>query len=284
MKIFEALSAAAGLLEQHGVGNSRQDAESLLSHAMEKNRSYLIAHNRENMEPGQWADFVSLVTERSQGKPLQYILGIQEFLGMEFEVTPEVLIPRPETELLVEAARGLFSSMQYPRIVDVGTGSGCIAVSLAVLIPSARVCAVDLSEAALDVARRNAAKHHVLHRLEFLHGDLLALTQRELGEEALDGIVSNPPYISEKDFPGLQKEVRGWEPLLALAGGARGLAIYERLIPQALRYLKPRSHLLMEIGCNMKEDVLNLIGGGWDQVQVKADHNQIPRVVIARKA
>ena len=283
MKIFEALSAATGLLEQHGVDNSRRDAESLLSHAMDKNRSYLIAHNRENLEPGQLVNFLSLVTERSQGKPLQYILGIQEFLGMEFEVTPDVLIPRPETELLVEAARGLFSSMQYPRIVDVGTGSGCIAVSLAVLIPSARICAVDLSEAALDVARRNAAKHHVLHRLEFLHGDLLVLTQEELGEEALDGIVSNPPYISERDFPGLQREVHGWEPRLALVGGECGLTLYERLIPQALRYLRPRSHLLMEIGYNMKEDVLSLLDVGWDQIQVKADHHQIPRVVIARK-
>ena len=150
------------------------------------------------------ADFFAFVTERSQGKPLQYILGVQEFLGMEFEVTPDVLIPRPETELLVDAARSVLSAVPNPRIMDVGTGSGCIAVSLAVLLPSARVCAVDLSEAALEVARRNAARHHVLPRLEFLHGDLLVLTQKELDEEVLDGIVSNPPYVSEKDFTGLQ--------------------------------------------------------------------------------
>ncbi len=140
--------------------------------------------------------------------------------------------------------------------MDVGTGSGCIAVSLAVLLSSARVYAVDLSLAALEVARRNATKHHVLPRVEFLHGDLLVLAQTELGGEILDGIVSNPPYVSEKDFSGLQREVRGWEPRLALVAGKRGLTIYERLIPQALRALRPRGYLLMEIGFNMKDECL----------------------------
>ena len=283
MKIFEALAEASGILEQQGIGNSRQDVESLLSHVLDKNRSYLIAHSREELEPQRLADFFAFVTERSQGKPLQYILGVQEFLGMEFEVTPDVLIPRPETELLVEAARSLLSAVRNPRIMDVGTGSGCIAVSLAVLLSSARVCAVDLSLAALEVARRNAARHHVLPRVEFLHGDLLVLTQKELDAETLDGIVSNPPYVSEKDFSGLQREVRGWEPRLALVAGERGLTVYERLIPQALRALRPRGYLLMEIGFNMKEEVFSLLGEGWDQIQVKTDFNQIPRVVIARK-
>lgn len=283
MKIFEALAEASGILEQHGIGNSRQDAESLLSYILDKNRSYIIAHSREELGPQRWADFFSFVIERSQGKPLQYILGVQEFLGMEFEVTPDVFIPRPETEILVEAARSMLSSVRNPRIVDVGTGSGCIAVSLAVLLPSARVCAVDLSQAALEVARRNAARHHVLPRLEFLQGDLLVLAQKELDEESLDGIVSNPPYVSERDFSGLQREVRGWEPRLALVGGGRGLTVYERLIPQALRALRPKSCLLMEIGFNMKEEVLSLLGEGWDQIQVKSDFNQIPRVVMARK-
>jgi release factor glutamine methyltransferase len=283
MKIFEALAEASGILEQQGIGNSGQDVESLLRHVLDKNRSYLIAHGREELEPQRLADFFAFVTERSQGKPLQYILGVQEFLGMEFEVTPDVLIPRPETELLVEAARSLLSAVWNPRIMDVGTGSGCIAVSLAVLLSSARVCAVDLSLAALEVARRNAARHHVLPRVEFLHGDLLVLAQKELEAETLDGIVSNPPYVSEKDFSGLQREVRGWEPRLALVAGKRGLTIYERLIPQALRALRPRGYLLMEIGFNMKEEVFSLLGEGWDQIQVKTDFNQIPRVVIARK-
>lgn len=283
MKIFEALAAARGILEQEGVTNPRQDTELLLSHVLDKKRSYLIAHTRENLDPEPIDNFFRFVAERSQGKPLQYILGVQEFMGMEFEVTPDVLIPRPETELLVDAARSVFSAVPSPRIVDVGTGSGCIAVSLAVVLPSAHVYAVDISEAALEVAKRNAARHHVLSRLEFLQGDLLALTPKELGEEALDGVVSNPPYVSEKDFAGLQREVREWEPRLALIGGSRGLTVYERLIPQALCALRPQGHLLMEIGFSMKEDVLNLFGKGWNPPQIKADFNQIPRVVIARK-
>jgi release factor glutamine methyltransferase len=283
MKIFEALAEARRILEQQGIGNSSQDVESLLSHVLDKSRSYLIAHSREELEPQRLADFFAFVTERSQGKPLQYILGVQEFLGMDFEVTPDVLIPRPETELLVEAARSRLSAVRNPKIMDVGTGSGCIAVSLAVLLSSAHVCAVDLSLAALEVAIRNAARHHVLPRVEFLHGDLLVLTQKELEAETLDGIVSNPPYVSEKDFSGLQREVRGWEPRLALVAGKHGLTIYERLIPQAFRALRPRGYLFMEIGFNMKEKVLSLLGEGWDPIQVKTDYNQIPRVVIARK-
>lgn len=283
MKIFEALAAARGILEPEGVMNPRQDAELLLSHVLEKKTGYLIAHTREDLDPELLNNFFCCVNERSQGKPLQYILGVQEFFGMEFEVTPDVLIPRPETELLVDAARTVFSGVPVPKIVDVGTGSGCIAVSLAVLLPSAHVYAVDISEAALDVARRNAARHRVLPRLEFLHGDLLARTPEGLDEEVLNGIVSNPPYVSEKDFTGLQREVREWEPRLALIGGSRGLTVYERLIPQALRALKPQGHLLLEIGFSMKEDVLSLFGKGWATTQIKADFNQIPRVVIARK-
>ena len=283
MKIFEALAAARGILERQGVTNFRQDAESLLSHVLDKERSYLVARTREDLDPEPVEIFFRCVMERGEGKPLQYILGVQEFFGMEFEVTPDVLIPRPETELLVDAAHRVFSDVPAPRIVDVGTGSGCIAVSLAVLLPSARVYAVDISEAALEVARRNAAKHCVLPRLEFLHGDLLVLTQADLGEEVVDGIVSNPPYVSEKDFAGLQREVREWEPRLALVGGSRGLTVYERLIPQALRALRPQGHLLMEIGFSMKEDVLSLLGKGWGPPQIKADFNQIPRVIMARK-
>jgi|SRR3990172_2339347 len=283
MKIFQALSDATEMLEKCGVANPRQDAEFLLSHVLGKNKSFLIAHSRDDMDPIRSESYFSIVQDRSMGKPLQYILGVQEFLGMEFEVTADVLIPRPETELLVEAARVLFSSISNPRIVDVGTGSGCIAISLAVLMVSARIWAVDLSEAALVVAKRNAARHRIRSRLEFLHGNLLELTLEELGEGTLDGVVSNPPYVSEKEFPGLQREVRGWEPRLALVGGERGLSIYEQLIPQAYRCLKPRGHLLMEIGYDMREKVLGLLSDGWDQIRVKDDSNQIPRVVIARK-
>lgn len=271
------------MLEKWGVPNPRQDAEFLLSHVLVRNKSYLIAHSRDDIDPTHRSTYFSIVHDRCDGKPLQYIVGVQEFLGMEFEVSPAVLIPRPETELLVEAARELFSTISHPRIVDVGTGSGCIAISLAMMIASARVWAIDLSAEALAVARRNALKHHVLSRVEFLHGNLLEPTRKELAEESLDGVVSNPPYVSEKDFPGLQREVRAWEPRLALVGGERGLSVYEVLVPQAYGFLKPRGHLLMEIGYNMRDQVLGLLSRGWDQVRVKNDLNQIPRVVIARK-
>jgi release factor glutamine methyltransferase len=210
------------------------------------------------------------------------LLGWQEFRGLEFEVTPAVLIPRPETELLVDAAVERFSEGN-PILADVGTGSGCIAVATALALPHARVIATDLSEDALSVARRNASRHNVSNQIQFLLGDLL-LPLGTLGlEETLDCVLSNPPYVAERDLPALQREVRDWEPNLALVGGASGLEIYRRLLPQALRFLKPGGTLIMEIGYNMQTEITELFDAAWMLEGIREDFSGIPRIVVAQK-
>lgn len=282
MKIFEALSFAARLMEEDAVPNSRQDAELLLSFELKCSQSHVLAHYQEELEKDHQQNFSSLVEERRRGKPIQYILGHQEFYGLDFEVTPEVLIPRHETELVVEEVLNLFP-LGDPVLVDVGTGSGCIAIALATRSLDARLWATDLSAAALQVARKNAAKHDVLSRIQFVQGDLLEPLQPLKLQGEVDCIVSNPPYVSESDLPGLQREVRDWEPRLALSGGGQGLEIYARLIPQARNYLKPHGYLVMEIGYNMASDTQALFDSHWGFEGIRQDLSGIPRVLVARK-
>jgi len=283
MKIHEAIDLAAEALEDSGVPGARLDAERLLASELGKDRSYLLAHFQDSVpEPGAERRFFALITERRRGKPLQYLLGRQEFRGLEFEVTPAVLIPRPETELLVDTAVERLSQGN-PTLADVGTGSGCIAVATAVALPRARVLATDLSEDALVVARRNASRHNVSDRIQFLCGDLL-LPLTALGlEETLDCVLSNPPYVAERDLSALQREVRDWEPRLALVGGLSGLEIYKRLLPQALRFLKPGGTLIMEIGYNMQAEITQLFDAAWNLEGIRDDFSGIPRIVVAQK-
>ena len=267
-------------MEEDAVPNSRQDAELLLSFELGCSRSYVLAHYQDELEMNHQQDFLSLIEERRRRKPLQHILGHQEFYGLDFEVTPDVLIPRYETELLVEEVLNLLP-MAGPIVVDVGTGSGCIAISLAARLPSARVWATDLSEAALQIARKNAARHDVLSKIQFVQGDLLEPLQSLKGE--IDCIVSNPPYVAESDLPGLQREVRDWEPRLALSGGQQGLKIYLRLIPQALNYLRPHGYLVVEIGYNMAGSIQALFDSQWIFEGIRQDLSGIPRALVARK-
>lgn len=282
MKVHEAINLAAEALEESGVPGSRLDAERLLAYELGKDRSYLIAHFQDEVPECTAEGFFAHVTERRRGKPLQYLLGWQEFRGLEFEVTPAVLIPRPETELLVGTAVERFSEGN-PLLADVGTGSGCIAVATAVALPRARLIATDLSEEALSVARRNASRHNVSNRIQFLAGDLL-LPLNTLGlEETLDCVLSNPPYVAERDLPTLQREVRDWEPNLALVGGVTGLEIYRRLLPQAVRFLKPGGTLIMEIGYNMQAEMTHLFDADWKLEAILDDFSGIPRIVVAQK-
>ena len=282
MKIHEVIDLAAEALEESGVPGARLDAERLLASELGKDRSYLLAHFQDAVSEPSAERFFSRVTERRRGKPLQYLLGWQEFRGLEFEVTPAVLIPRPETELLVDVAAQRFSEGK-PILADVGTGSGCIAVAMAVALPGARVIATDLSEDALAVAQRNASRHHVSERIQFLSGDLL-LPLTSLGlDESLDCVLSNPPYVAERDLPSLQREVRDWEPYLALVGGVTGLEIYRRLLPQALRFLKPGGTLVMEIGYNMQPRITDVFDAAWMLEGIRDDLSGIPRIVIAHK-
>ncbi|MEW5979868.1 MAG: peptide chain release factor N(5)-glutamine methyltransferase [Acidobacteriota bacterium] len=279
MKVFEALERAVARLEAQAIPHARLDAELLLSGPLRQNRSYLLAHQRDELPEEIVRKFFDLLLERESGKPLQYILGRQEFYGLDFEVSPAVLIPRPETELVVEEALRRFS-VKRARVVDVGTGSGCIAVALAVHAPETEVFAVDLSAPALEVARRNADKHCVAGRVHLAQADLL--TAFRLTPD-FDGVVSNPPYVADSDVQNLQREVRDWEPRLALTAGARGLAVYQDLIPQAWQLLKPGGVLILEIGYTMRETVCRLMRQPWARVDVREDLSGIPRVVIAEK-
>lgn len=231
----------------------------------------------------------ALLARRAMREPLQYLLGTQEFCGLEFEVNPAVLIPRPETELLVETAERCLGKQAgvegRPVIADVGTGSGCIAVALARRLPAAVVYAVDCSAEALQVAQRNAERHGVAARVIVLKGDLVAPLETRGLAGRLDLVVSNPPYIAERNWEDLQPEVRLFEPRVALAGGEDGLAVYRRLIPAASGLLHVGGWLIVEVGQGQAEAVRRLIDGTgrYGAVEVRPDHAGILRVVFGRR-
>ena len=222
--------------------------------------------------------FREVVERRAAGEPLQYITGTQDFFGREFRVTPDVLIPRPETELLVEAT--LEVSKAATLICDVGTGSGCIALTLLCELNHARAVAIDKSPAALEVAKFNAQKLAVADRAEFVVSDCFD----SLDRSEFDLIVSNPPYVSAGVIEGLQREVRDHEPLIALSPGPDGLSIIRRLIHESPKFLKQNGHLIMEIGFDQGEAVQQLIDAKvWELLEVRPDLQCIPRIVLLRK-
>jgi release factor glutamine methyltransferase len=282
MKVFEAVAQATQLLDRAVAGNPRLDAERLLAFELGVDRTYLLAHFHDTVDDPRLERFFAKAQARSEGMPLQYLLGSQEFRGLDFAVNQDVLIPRPETELVVEEALQRLSTGN-PWIVDVGTGSGCIAVSVAVALPGARLWAIDLSAAALDVAARNAARHGVAERIRFLQGDLLSPLRDQNVEGTIDCVLSNPPYVAENELPALQQEVRDWEPRMALVGGPSGLSVCSRLVPEAHRCLRPGGHLIMEIGYSMRDAVVGLFDSTWRLETVREDYNGFPRVVVALK-
>ena len=315
---------------------ARRDAETLLLHLIGKNRAWLLAHQHDDFAGCKAIGYATLLNRRQKGEPIQYITGETEFYGLPFRVTPDVLIPRPETEHLVEAALGLiaqptpsqpqtlgapsFRSLiaegsesnqpdsppappraldasttlgapgldsetwesnelhRFPRILDIGTGSGAIAISLAHALPQAQVTATDISAPALAIAQENAARNQVTVR--FLQGDLLA----PVSGECFDLIVSNPPYVPESDRPSLSVEVRDHEPALALFAGSDGLDIYRRLIPAAFTALTPGGYLALEIGFGQSGAVHALLAAaGYARIEFAPDLQGIPRVAIAKR-
>jgi release factor glutamine methyltransferase len=255
--------------------NSRRDAELLLAHLLGWDQAALLTHPERVLTPAEADQFESMLSRRLASEPVQYITGVQEFFGLPFEVSPAVLIPRPETEHLVEAVLERFGRESSPRIIDVGTGSGAIAVALAHAIPRSQVTAVDLSSAALDVARRNADRNGVSDRVTLLQSDLLAAVE----SENFEVVVSNPPYIAEGEV--LEPQVLNYEPRSALYAGPTGLEVYERLIPQARRLLKPEGWLMFEIGYGQSPALLKLLRD-WNDVSFLNDLQGIPRVVQAK--
>ena len=256
---------------------ARQDAERLLLYLLGKDKAWLMAHGDEGL-PGRQADrYAEMLERRYRGEPIQYITGETEFYGLPFRVTPNVLIPRPETEHLVEKVIELAAAFKQPRIVDVGTGSGAIAVALACEIPQAVVTSIDLSPAALAIATENAKRNEVA--LRFLEGDLLT----PVAGERFEIVVSNPPYVPEADRDSLSVEVRDYEPELALFAGEEGLAIYRRLIPAARAVLVPGGFVALEIGYGQGPVVGRLLAkSGFQQIEFVPDLQGIPRVACGR--
>ena len=288
-------------------------AELLLLHVLGRDRAWLYAHPEEVIPGNDAHRFLSLIRRRAEGEPTQYITGKQEFWGMEFEVTPDVLIPRPETEHVIEVAldrlavreiragRKQTLTGQGLQIIDVGTGSGCIAVALAKELPSARIIATDISGAALAVARRNAARHAFSEGIQFIESNLLdslpgqarhavpllgdAPTADAAHSQPFDLIVSNPPYVGRNEKETLMREVRDHEPELALYGGEEGYELYAELIAQAAQHLKPGGILVLELGHSSLPAVQPLLDlPNWTNVGVTKDLAGINRVIAAERA
>lgn len=283
-----ALSTAIARLEDCKVPSAHLAAELLVMHVLRRDRAWLYAHPEYELSGGEAAAYEQLVTRRSHGVPTQYLTGRQEFWGLEFEVGPGVLIPRPETEHVIEVALARLGARRAEslRIADVGTGSGCMAVALACELPHAEIVATDISSVALDYARRNAARHGASRRIQWVETNLLdACLGLGRPGNSFDLIVSNPPYVALSDAQSLPREVREHEPAEALFAGAQGFDLYPGLIEQAKRALLPSGILVVEIGHNGAEPVRSLLPEPlWSDLCVTQDLAGIERVISARLA
>jgi release factor glutamine methyltransferase len=271
---------AAALLDAAGVANARLEAEFLLAHLLDTDRGGLLVRRTEQLPDVIAEHYASWIDRRAAREPAQHITGTQEFYGLEFRVDSRVLIPRPETEGIIDVVLAL-DLPPKASVVDLGTGSGCIAVTLAVRRPDLEVHALDISGDALEVARANAALHGVGDRIEFVHADLSAPPAGWSGR--VNVIVSNPPYVPAGDLAGLQSEVRDHDPRSALVAGPTGLEAYQALVPVARDLLVSEGHLVLELGFEQDEAVRRLVeAGGFRLVEIRPDMQQIPRILVAR--
>ena len=307
MQLKQALASAVERLDAADVGSPRMNAEVLLMFVLGADRAYLYAHPERELTPQEAARYEDVLAQRATGMPSQYITGHQEFWGLDFVVSPAVLIPRPETEHLVEAVLELARGIEHPKLVDVGTGSGCVALALAHELPDAEVYAVDLSAEALEIARANAVRLQLDKRVRFLQCNVLEpvldepSSSRTLGVipsedfspsrgtcfsdfRDFDFVVSNPPYVAFSEADKVQKSVQEFEPRMAVFAGLHGTDVIVPLIKQAHRTLKPGGWLALEIGYSMRDEVVNLLSPTmWDDIRVVPDLQGIPRVVAAKK-
>jgi release factor glutamine methyltransferase len=274
MTVATALVQGTRLLEDGAIGVPRLTAEVLLAHALGRDRVYLFAHSAHELSELEWLHYGRYLHERLKGKPTQYITGRQEFYGREFRVTPDVLIPRPETEHVVEVALKVGQAVSPVRILDVGAGSGALAVTLA-LETGAKTWATDISPAAAAVAADNA------RCLGAQTSIVVCDVVDAIAPACVDLVVSNPPYVPASQREGLQREVRDWEPHVALFAGNTGFEIYRRIVADAPRVLRPGGWLVMELGFGSLEHVKELLSG-WQDLRVEPDLAGIPRVIAAR--
>lgn len=280
--IAETLSQATRYLAEAEVSEPQLNSQTLLAHAIGSDRTHLIINFNQQVDAAASELFWSLVKRRANGEPVQYITGVQEFYGLEFEVNPSVLIPRPETELIVEEVTKLASHQLSQLVIDVGTGSGCLAIAIARELPLARIIATDISGDALEVAKRNAEKLGVSERIEFFQTDLLEAIDADL---VPDFIISNPPYVAAHELPNIQREVREWEPDVALTDFGDGLSFFRRLLTEAPSRLKDGGYLLCEMGFTQSEQVESIArDGSWSEKRLLQDLQGIPRTIVLRKA
>jgi release factor glutamine methyltransferase len=279
--IGDIVGEATAALQDAQIVEPRREAVSLLIHTLNVDRAFVIAHPERELSPDEIRRFREFVTRRATREPLQYITGIQEFFNLKFAVTPDVLIPRPETELIVETALERLTSSDAPIIADVGTGSGCIAISLLHEVSLARAIGIDISWNALAVARRNAERYAVRDRFALAQANALSTFPQQ---PIFSAIVSNPPYIRAQEIDSLQPEVRNHEPLSALVAGDDGLSAIRTLVRDSAPFLQPGGFLIFEIGFDQSEAVKALVDRTtWDLVGINNDLQNIPRVFVLRK-
>lgn len=286
--IQRLLQWTTGFLKERGADTPKLDAEVLLAHALKCERIMLYARFTETLPEATLAEFRGLVKQRASGMPVAYLVGNREFFSLDFKVTPEVLIPRPDTEFavvgLIDAAKTMKPAVRADgfEIADVGTGSGILAICTVKRIAGARALAIDISPGALAIARENAESHNVTDRIEFVESDLFARVPKE---RKFDFVVSNPPYITTAEMAELDRDVRDFEPQLALEAGPKGTEIIERLVPQAAERLVPGGHLFIEISPQLNEAVAAIISAEprLELLPTIEDHSRRPRIAHARR-
>jgi release factor glutamine methyltransferase len=283
MQLKQAVDSAFQRFIAAEVPSPRLNAEILMTFTLARDRSYLFAHPERELSPEEQYRYEEVITQREQGCPTQYITGHQEFWGLDLLVSPAVLIPRPETEHVVETVLELVKEHYREnhsriKIVDVGTGSGCISLALATELPQAEIHACDISDEALEMARVNAARLGLGGRVLIRKSDLLSVYE----QDTFDFVVSNPPYVGEGEADKVQKQVRDFEPKIAVFSGGEGMDIYRRLLPQSQEVLRYGGWFVTEIGFSIEEKTKRLMRG-WEDVRTTADLQGIPRVIAARK-
>ncbi|MBF7096058.1 peptide chain release factor N(5)-glutamine methyltransferase [Alkalibacter mobilis] len=280
MNIQELLIKGTKILKEKNISTARLDSEILLAERLNKERSYFLSHYDREISKDIEVSFFEDITRRCEMEPIAYIIGKKEFMGLEFEVNRNVLIPRPDTEILVETAIEILKDKgEYASVLDMGTGSGAIGISLANYLPKIRVTAVDVDEAALETAKRNGARLNVANRMDFVLSDCF----KGLKEMKFDIIVSNPPYIDLKEMGELEPNVANYEPRKALFGGHDGLDFYREIAMEAPRFLKEQGHLIFEIGCGQSKDVMETMGkAGFKSIITIKDLSGLDRVVIGQ--
>ncbi|MCY3869268.1 MAG: peptide chain release factor N(5)-glutamine methyltransferase [Gemmatimonadetes bacterium] len=276
------LTWARDILIKAGVPSPRADAEWTLAHVLECSRSELLMQTHHPLTPAQNATYRTLIHRRADRIPLQHLLGNTEFYGFPFHTSPDALIPRPETEILIEATLNQLNTCTNPRILDIGTGSGIIAITLGKALPESRVIATDISRKALRLASKNAHLNGIADRISFLQTDLLTPFAKP---ESFHAILSNPPYIPSNAIDALQPEVRDCDPRLALDGGCDGLDFYRKIIPASISLLAPGGLLALEIGHDQVDAVTQLLNRqmGLTSIATHTDLGGYPRAVLAQR-